>query len=86
VDEGDERGRVVFVDDGRAVPANVPAGCAVIAVGRVPGARTTWPVRSGGALAVPPESRSAEARSSGEWSSGAEADARPAEVADAAGE
>ncbi|CND48980.1 Uncharacterised protein [Mycobacterium tuberculosis] len=81
VDEGDERGRVVFVDDGRAVPANVPAGCAVIAVGRVPGARTTWPVRSGGALAVPPESRSSDERSSG-----AEADARPAEVADAAGE
>lgn len=80
VGDGGERGRVVFVDDGRAVPANVPAGCAVIAVGRVPGARTTWPVRSGGALAVPPEARSAGEDAAEERPAGV------AEVADAAGE
>ncbi|GAA1847684.1 peptidase inhibitor family I36 protein [Actinomadura bangladeshensis] len=92
VGDGEERARVVFVDDGRAVPANVPAGCAVIAVGRVPGARTTWPVRSGGALAVPPEARSSETGSSEAGSSEARsagegaAEERSAAVSDAAGE
>ncbi|WP_067463715.1 peptidase inhibitor family I36 protein [Actinomadura macra] len=52
-DEGTERGRVVFINDGMEVPAKTPPGSAVVAVGRPDRVGTTWRVRSDGSI-VPP--------------------------------
>ncbi|WP_034486284.1 peptidase inhibitor family I36 protein [Actinomadura oligospora] len=52
-DEGEERGRVVFVADDMKVPRTAPPGGVVIALGKVVGAGTRWPVRADGTLRVP---------------------------------
>ncbi|MEV5570200.1 peptidase inhibitor family I36 protein [Spirillospora sp. NPDC052269] len=52
-DEIDERGRVVFLADDMKVPQTAPPGGVVIALGKVVGAGTRWPVRPDGTLRVP---------------------------------
>jgi hypothetical protein len=56
-EEGTERGRVVFINDGMQVPGKVPPGSAVVSVGRPDGAGTTWRVRFDGSVVPPPELR-----------------------------
>ncbi|RMI38936.1 hypothetical protein EBO15_31180 [Actinomadura harenae] len=52
-DGAEERGRVVFVADDMEVPRTAPPGGVVVALGKVAGAGTRWPVRPDGTLRVP---------------------------------
>lgn len=49
----EERGRVVFVAEDMKVPQTAPVGGVVIALGKVAGAGTRWPVRADGTPRVP---------------------------------
>ncbi|TYB44076.1 peptidase inhibitor family I36 protein [Actinomadura chibensis] len=54
-EEGAERGRVVFIDDGMEVPGKIPPGSAVVSVGRPERAGTIWRVRRDGTVVPPAE-------------------------------